>query len=44
MPAMTWGSQYGYEPGTVLGVFASHPYDADDYVREYEEFVTLVGK
>jgi acetyltransferase-like isoleucine patch superfamily enzyme len=44
MPAMMWGSQYGYEPGTVLGVFASHAYDSDDYVREYDEFIELVGK
>lgn len=43
MPAMTWGSQYEYEPGTLLGVFASHPYDADDYIREYDEFVALVA-
>lgn len=40
---MTWGSQYRYSPGSVLAVFASHAYDADDYIRTYDEFVTLVG-
>lgn len=40
MPAMTWGTQYRYSPDAVLGVFASLPYDADDYIRGYEEFLT----
>jgi UDP-2-acetamido-3-amino-2,3-dideoxy-glucuronate N-acetyltransferase len=39
MPAMTWGTQYQYSPDAVLGVFASHPYDNDDYIRGYEEFL-----
>ena len=39
MPAMTWGTQYQYSPDAVLGVFASLPYDADDYIREYEQFL-----
>lgn len=38
MPAMTWGTQYKYSPDAVLAVFASLPYDADDYIREYDEF------
>ena len=38
MPAMTWGTQYRYTPDAVLGVFASLPYDAGDYIREYDEF------
>ena len=44
MPAMTWGAQYGYEPGTILGVFASRAYDSADYVRDYDEFVALVSR
>lgn len=43
MPPMTWGSQYDYSPDAVLLVFASHYYDAADYIRDYEEFVALVG-
>jgi UDP-2-acetamido-3-amino-2,3-dideoxy-glucuronate N-acetyltransferase len=39
---MTWGTQYKYGPGTVLMVFASLPYDDADYIRDYEEFLTLV--
>lgn len=41
MPAMTWGTQYQYSPDAVLGVFASLPYDSGDYIREYEEFLSL---
>lgn len=42
MPPMTWGTQYRYSEDAVLGVFASHAYDADDYIREYEEFLAEV--
>jgi UDP-2-acetamido-3-amino-2,3-dideoxy-glucuronate N-acetyltransferase len=42
LKAMTWGTQYKYSPGTVLLVFASLPYDDADYIRDYEEFLTLV--
>lgn len=43
MPPMTWGTQYSYSPDAVLLVFASHYYDAADYIRDYDEFVTLAG-
>lgn len=43
MPPMTWGTQYGYSEDAVLGVFASHPYDPDDYIRDYEEFLDVLG-
>ncbi|MEO7017177.1 MAG: FdtA/QdtA family cupin domain-containing protein [Leifsonia sp.] len=43
MPALTWGTQYDYSGDAALVVLASHPYDPDDYVHEYDEFVTLVN-
>lgn len=43
LPPMTWGIQYKYSPDAVLLVFASHYYDADDYIRDYDEFVALAG-
>ncbi len=43
LPAMTWGAQYDYSPDAVLAVFASLPYDADDYIRDYEVFLAEVG-
>lgn len=43
MPAMTWGTQFDYSPNAVLGVFASLPYDAADYIRDYDEFLDLAN-
>lgn len=39
MPEMIWGTQYRYTPDAVLLVFASRPYEADDYLRTYDEFL-----
>lgn len=44
VPSMLWGTQYRYSEDAVLGVFASHPYDADDYIREYEQFLAEVTR
>jgi UDP-2-acetamido-3-amino-2,3-dideoxy-glucuronate N-acetyltransferase len=44
LPAMVWGSQYNYSPDAVLLVFASHEYDADDYIRDYDDYLALVSK
>lgn len=41
MPAMTWGTQYNYSEDAMLVVLASDPYDADDYIHDYTEFVNL---
>ena len=39
MPEMIWGTQYRYSPDAVLLVFASRTYEADDYLRTYDEFL-----
>jgi UDP-2-acetamido-3-amino-2,3-dideoxy-glucuronate N-acetyltransferase len=39
LPPMTWGIQYRYGADATLLVFASHPYDAGDYIRDYDEFL-----
>lgn len=41
MPALTWGTQYRYSPDAVLLVLASHKYDNDDYIRDYDQFLEL---
>jgi UDP-2-acetamido-3-amino-2,3-dideoxy-glucuronate N-acetyltransferase len=38
LPPMTWGIQYRYSSDAVLLVFASEFYDAEDYIRDYQEF------
>ncbi|RYE90206.1 MAG: WxcM-like domain-containing protein [Myxococcales bacterium] len=43
LPPRVWGSQFQYSPGTTLLVFASRPYEADDYIRTYEAFLAECG-
>lgn len=43
LPPMTWGIQYRYSQDAVLMVFASHYYDADDYIRNYDDFKSLIN-
>lgn len=40
---MVWAAQYHNSPNAVLAVFASHAYDPDDYIRNYEDFLAAVG-
>jgi UDP-2-acetamido-3-amino-2,3-dideoxy-glucuronate N-acetyltransferase len=42
IPPLVWGSQFRYDADAVLLVFASHPYDPDDYIREYDSFLAEV--
>ncbi len=44
LPPKTWGVQYDYSADAALLVFASHAYDARDYVRDYEAFLKLVQR
>lgn len=43
MQPLTWGTQYAYSPDAVLVVLASHEYDNADYIREYDEFLSIVA-
>jgi len=43
LPPMVWGIQYKYSADAVLMVFASHFYDGADYIRNYSEFLSVVG-
>jgi acetyltransferase-like isoleucine patch superfamily enzyme len=42
MPPKVWGVQYKYSSDAVLFVFASHPYDPEDYIRDYDDFLKLI--
>lgn len=39
LPPMIWGIQYNYSSNAVLMVYASHEYDNDDYIRDYDSFL-----
>ncbi|MGH9614049.1 MAG: WxcM-like domain-containing protein [Bryobacteraceae bacterium] len=41
LPPMTWGVQYKYSPDSVLLVVTSDYYRAEDYIRNYSEFLEL---
>ncbi len=43
LPPMVWGTQYKFSADAVLLVFASHLYDPDDYIRDFDQFVSEVG-
>lgn len=40
---MVWGTQYKFDLDCVLMVAASRPYEPDDYIRDYETFLSAVG-
>lgn len=41
---ITWREMYDFSPGAVLLVLASEHYDESDYIRNYDEFLRVVGK
>jgi len=43
IPPMVWGVQYKYSPVAVLLVLASDVYNPGDYIRDYDEFLSLVA-
>lgn len=43
VPPLIWASQFRYESDAVLLVFASHPYDPADYIRDYDSFAEEAG-
>lgn len=42
-PPMHWGAQYKYSPGSVMLALSSSEYDPDDYIHDYDEFLSLTG-
>ena len=44
VPPMVWAVQYKYSADALLLVFASDPYDPEDYIRDYDEFLSLVAR
>ena len=41
IPPMIWSIQYKYTPDAVLLVLASDEYTPEDYVRDYDQFLSL---
>ena len=43
IPPLVWGTQYRYTEDAILLVFASHSYDDEDYIRDYQDFQNIVN-
>lgn len=41
IPEMIWKDMYDFSPDSVLLVLASTHYDGDEYIRDYEEYVSI---
>lgn len=39
MPTMVWKEMYDFSSDSVLLCIASEPYDGDEYIRDYSEFL-----
>jgi len=44
LPPMIWRSLYKFTKDALLAVYASHEYDPDDYVRDYDQFLQIVAR
>jgi carbonic anhydrase/acetyltransferase-like protein (isoleucine patch superfamily)/dTDP-4-dehydrorhamnose 3,5-epimerase-like enzyme len=42
VPPMVWSVQYRYTQDAILLVLASDPYEPEDYIRDYDEFLEQV--
>ena len=43
IPPGIWASELNFSSGSVCLVMASHGYDPDDYIRNYEDFLAYRG-
>ena len=42
IPKMVWKDMYDFSPDSILLCIASEVYDPNEYIRDYDEFVTAV--
>jgi len=41
IPPMTWAAEVNFDPGSVCLVLTSDLYNEHDYIRDYDEFLTI---
>lgn len=44
VPPLIWAVQYRYSPDATLLVLASEVYNASDYIRNYQDYLTIIQK
>lgn len=42
IPQMIWKEMYDFSEHNVLLVISSEPYDANEYIRNYDDFLTEI--
>jgi hypothetical protein len=42
IPPGIWASEVNFSSGSICLVFASHPYNELDYIREYDEYLNYI--
>jgi len=43
IPRMVWKDMYDFSSDSVLLVLASTHYNAEEYIRNYEEYISMIG-
>lgn len=43
VPPMIWAAEVNFDPGSVCLVLASELYREEDYIRDYDEYLSLAG-
>lgn len=44
LKSMVWKEMYDFSPDSVLLVLSNEHYDPDEYIRNYDEYLKMVGK
>ena len=44
IPPGIWAAEQGFSSGAICLVLASHQYENEDYIREYEEFLNYLNE
>lgn len=43
LPKMVWKDMYDFSPDSVLLALASTHYDGKEYIRDYDEYLKIMG-
>jgi len=44
IPPGIWAAEKGFSSGAICLVLTSHSYDANDYIREYQDFISFKSR
>ncbi len=44
LPKMLWKEMYDFSPDSVLLVLSNEHYDGTEYIRDYDEYLKIIGK